>query len=65
MDIRLQDADAAHATTYLITTKAGAGVYRKLGFREIDSMTFDTVLHGGDEKATWLCMMRESKAMEN
>jgi predicted N-acetyltransferase YhbS len=61
MDICLQDADAAHAKTFLIATEAGSGLYRKLGFQKADSMTFDTVPHGGDENTTWLCMMREPK----
>jgi ribosomal protein S18 acetylase RimI-like enzyme len=64
MDICLRDADAAHAKTFLIATEAGSGLYRKLGFQEVDSVAFDMVAHGGDEKATWLCMMREPKVKE-
>jgi ribosomal protein S18 acetylase RimI-like enzyme len=65
MDICLQDADAAHAKTLLIATEAGSGLYRKLGFEEVDSLTFDTAPHGGDEKIMWLCMMREPRELEN
>lgn len=62
MDICLQDADAVHAKTFLIATEAGSRLYRKLGFQEVDSITFDMVPYGGDEKATWLCMMREPRS---
>jgi len=59
MDICLQYADAARVQTFLIATEAGSGLYRKLNFEEVDSMTFDTVPYGGDENVTWLCMIRE------
>jgi hypothetical protein len=64
MDICLQDADAASAKTFLIATPAGSGLYRKLGFEEIDSLNFDTTPYGGDGKTTWLCMMREPRGKE-
>jgi ribosomal protein S18 acetylase RimI-like enzyme len=64
MDICLQDADAAQAKTFLIATEAGSGLYRKLGFQEVDSLTFDTLPYGGDETTTWLCMMRQPKRRE-
>jgi ribosomal protein S18 acetylase RimI-like enzyme len=59
MDVCLQDADAAQAKAFLIATEAGSVLYRKLGFKEVDGITFDVVPHGGDEKVTWLCMLRE------
>ncbi len=60
MKICIQDADSAYAKTFLIATDVGAGLYRKLGFMEVDSMTFDTEAYGYHENTTWLCMVRES-----
>jgi hypothetical protein len=61
MDICLKDADAAHAKTFLIATKAGSGLYRKLGFEEIDVCSVDATLFGGDEAIRWICTMREPR----
>ena len=48
MDICLKDADEATAKTFLIATPAGSGLYRKFGFQEVDSMTWELRPHGGD-----------------
>ena len=61
MDICLREADEADAKIFLIATPAGAGLYRKLGFQEVDSMTWDLRPYGGDI-ITWHCMMRRPNA---
>lgn len=61
MDICLKDADAARAKAFLIATEAGSGLYRKLGFEEVDICSMDARPHGGSEVIRWICMMRESK----
>ena len=58
IDVCLQDAEVAQAETFLIATPTGSGLYRKLGFREIDRVSWDTRPHGGDGVVTWLCMTR-------
>lgn len=57
----LKDADDMNAKMFLISTPAGAGLYRKLGFQEIDSMSWDLRPYGG-EIVTWHCMMRKPNA---
>lgn len=64
IDVILKDADEAHANTFLIATPAGSGLYRKLGFKEIDRLSWDTRPHGRDEVVTWLCMTRQPNASE-
>jgi N-acetylglutamate synthase-like GNAT family acetyltransferase len=61
MDVCLNDADAIHAKAFLIATGAGSGLYRRLGFEEIDVCTVDTKLYGGDSPIRWICMMREPR----
>ena len=36
---------------------------QEVGFQEVDSLTFDTLPHGGDKTTTWLCM-RQPKSRE-
>jgi ribosomal protein S18 acetylase RimI-like enzyme len=60
IDVCLNAADEFRAKTFLIATPAGSGLYRKLGFREIDRVSWDTVAHGGHGLVTWLCMIRQA-----
>jgi ribosomal protein S18 acetylase RimI-like enzyme len=64
IDVCLKVADEAHANTFLIATPAGTGLYRKLGFKEINRLSWDTNPYGGDGVVTWLCMTRKSYASE-
>jgi hypothetical protein len=64
IEICLKDAYKAEATAFLIATPAGSGLYRKLGFKEIDCVSWDTVPHGGDGIVTWLCMTRDPKPLK-
>lgn len=64
INVCLKDADEAHANTFLIATPAGSGLYRKLGFKEIDRVSWDTLPYGGDGVVTWLCMTRLPNASE-
>jgi len=64
MNICLKDADKAGARTFLIATPAGSGLYRKLGFEEIDILSWDIGQYRSDGDVNWLCMMREPVVME-
>jgi hypothetical protein len=64
MDVCLNISDEARAKTFLIATPAGSSLYQKLGFEEVDSLSWDMEPHGGDGKVTWLCMTRMPNMLE-
>ena len=63
MDIFLNETDTAHAKSFLIATQMGFGLYRKLGFEEVDICTMNAMPHGGNEVIKWICMMRVPKLL--
>ena len=57
--IGLDEADELGASTFLVATEVGAGLYRKAGFQEIESFTIDIRPCGGESKTVWRSMRRE------
>ena len=59
MRIGLDEADKTNRKVVLIATAKGAGLYNKLGFKEVDRISVDTRPYGGLGEVHWLCMRRE------
>ena len=59
MRIGLDEADKTNRKVVLIATAKGAGLYNKLGFKEVDRISVDTRPYGGPGEVHWLCMRRE------
>ncbi|KAE9363739.1 hypothetical protein N431DRAFT_564342 [Stipitochalara longipes BDJ] len=57
----LHDADNAGAKTYLQATEAGAGLYPRLGWKDIEDMVTNTP----KGPVVWRCMMREPNPLKN
>ncbi|PMD47624.1 hypothetical protein L207DRAFT_628242 [Hyaloscypha variabilis F] len=61
LDRFLRDADDAGAKTYLQATEVGAGLYPRLGFKDIEDMVTNTP----KGPVVWRCMMREPNPLKN
>jgi ribosomal protein S18 acetylase RimI-like enzyme len=59
LDVCLQEAEKAQKETFLVATPAGSGLYRKLGFEEVDRIIWNISSHGREEPVTWLCMRKK------
>ncbi|KAL3418567.1 acetyltransferase [Phlyctema vagabunda] len=58
----LERVDKEGKQAYLEATKAGVGLYAKLGWRKIDEMVIDTKPYGGEGVEEEVIMMRDPKA---
>ncbi|KAN0104726.1 Acyl-CoA N-acyltransferase [Hyaloscypha variabilis] len=61
LDRFLRDADDSGAKTYLQATEVGAGLYPRLGFKDIEEMVTNTP----KGPVVWRCMMREPNPLKN
>ena len=61
LNIGLEEADRIGASCFVVSTLAGEGVYKKVGFREIDRFVVDPRPFGGSRVVPWFCMRREAK----
>lgn len=60
LKVGLDEADRIGASSFVVSTIAGEGVYKKVGFKEIDRFVVDTRPFGGEE-VPWFCMRREAR----
>jgi GNAT superfamily N-acetyltransferase len=61
LNVGLGEADRIGASCFVVSTIAGEGVYRKVGFEEIDRFVVDPRPFGGSKEVVWFCMRREAK----
>jgi hypothetical protein len=59
MEIGINEADKDHASVFLVATRKGEGLYKKLGFKEVESLVVDTRLYGGDGEVPYVGMIRK------
>lgn len=58
-------ADREGLSICLHSTTVGLGLYKKLGFVELDHTTFDLARWGGEGQFTWFMMSREPNFRPN
>ena len=61
LNVGLEEADRTGASCFVVSTIAGEGVYKKVGFREIDRFVVDPRPFGGEREVPWFCMRREAR----
>ena len=60
----LKQADKEGRKTYIEASKKGIGLYKKLGWVEVDEMLIDTRPHGGDIIERTAFMMRDPQPVK-
>lgn len=58
----LAAADRDSARTYIEASPAGLGLYKRFGWKEVETIHIDMTPHGGTGTATEHCMIREPRA---
>lgn len=57
----LEDADHLHLPAWLEASRQGYGLYRKMGFAEVDQFTIDLAKYGGEGHLKTVCMLRPTR----